>query len=167
MEAYSMAKKKRNPANAAVLAHIFENYEIKSVLDIQEALKDMFGGAMEQMLAGELDAHLGYDRHENAAQTTNRRNGSSAKTVRSQLGELEIDIPRDREASFDPNSSQSIRRMFCRLKTACWRCMRKGNPNGISPLPFRTSTASISATKPFLRSPNGLSRWSRSLETVR
>ena len=102
MEAYSMAKKKRNPANAAVLAHIFENYEIKSVLDIQEALKDMFGGAMEQMLAGELDAHLGYDRHENAAQTTNRRNGSSAKTVRSQLGELEIDIPRDREASFEP-----------------------------------------------------------------
>ena len=97
-----MAKKKRNPANAAVLAHIFENYEIKSVLDIQEALKDMFGGAMEQMLAGELDAHLGYDRHENAAQTTNRRNGSSAKTVRSQLGELEIDIPRDREASFEP-----------------------------------------------------------------
>ena len=38
MEAYSMAKKKRNPANAAAIAHIFEYYEIKSVLDIQEAL---------------------------------------------------------------------------------------------------------------------------------
>ena len=97
-----MAKKKRNPANAAAIAHIFENYEIKSVLDIQEALKDMFGGAMEQMLAGELDSHLGYGRHENATQTTNRRNGASSKIVRSQLGELEIDIPRDREASFEP-----------------------------------------------------------------
>ena len=97
-----MAKRKRNPANAAAIAHIFENYEIKSVLDIQEALKDMFGGAMEQMLAGELDSHLGYDRHENATQTTNRRNGASSKTVRSQLGELEIDIPRDRDASFEP-----------------------------------------------------------------
>ena len=85
MEAYKMAKKKRNPANAAAIAHIFENYEIKSVLDIQEALKDMFGGAIEQMQAGELDAHLGYDRHENATQTTNRRNGASSKTVRSQL----------------------------------------------------------------------------------
>ena len=102
MEAYRMAKKKRNPANAAAIAHIFENYEIKSVLDIQEALKDMFGGAMEQMLAGELDSHLGYGRHENATQTTNRRNGASSKIVRSQLGELEIDIPRDREASFEP-----------------------------------------------------------------
>ena len=97
-----MAKKKRNPANAAAIAHIFENYEIMSVLDIQEALKDMFGGAMEQMLAGELDSHLGYGRHENATQTTNRRNGASSKIVRSQLGELEIDIPRDREASFEP-----------------------------------------------------------------
>ena len=97
-----MAKKKRNPANAAAIAHIFENYEIKSVLDIQEALKDMFGGAMEQMLAGELDAHLGYDRHGNATQTTNRRNGASSKTVRSQLGEIDIDVPRDREASFEP-----------------------------------------------------------------
>ena len=97
-----MAKKKRNPANAAAIAHIFENYEIKSVLDIQEALKDMFGGAMDQMLAGELDSHLGYGRHENATQTTNRRNGASSKIVRSQLGELEIDIPRDREASFEP-----------------------------------------------------------------
>ena len=97
-----MAKKKRNPANAAAIAHIFENYEIKSVLDIQEALKDMFGGAMEQMLAGELDSHLGYGRHENATQTTNRRNGASSKIVRIQLGELEIDIPRDREASFEP-----------------------------------------------------------------
>lgn len=102
MEAHQMAKRKRNPANAAAIAHIFENYEIKSVLDIQEALKDMFGGAMEQMLAGELDAHLGYDRHENATQTTNRRNGASSKTIRSQLGELDIDIPRDREASFEP-----------------------------------------------------------------
>ena len=78
-------KKKCNPANTAAIAHIFENYEIKSVLDIQEALKDMFGGAMEQMLAGELDSHLGYDRHENATQTTNRRNGASSKTVLSQL----------------------------------------------------------------------------------
>ena len=102
MEAHQMAKRKRNPANAAAIAHIFENYEIKSVLDIQEALKDMFGGAMEQMLAGELDSHLGYGRHENATQTTNRRNGASSKIVRSQLGELEIDIPRDREASFEP-----------------------------------------------------------------
>lgn len=49
-----------------------------------------------------LDVHLGYDRHENATQTANRQNGASSKIVRSQLGEIDIDIPRDREASFEP-----------------------------------------------------------------
>ena len=96
-----MAKKNRNSANAALIKHMMENYEIKTALDIQEALKDMFGETLEQMLAGELDDHLGYDRHENAP-TSNCRNGSSSKTVRSQLGELEINTPRDRESSFQP-----------------------------------------------------------------
>lgn len=96
-----MAKKKRNPANAALIDHMLENYEIKTALDIQEALKDMFGETLERMLVGELDGHLGYDRHENTT-TDNCRNGTSSKTVRSQLGELEINIPRDREASFEP-----------------------------------------------------------------
>lgn len=89
----AMAKKNATP-QMQPYSPIFENYEIKSVLDIQ-ALKDMFGGAMEQMLAGELDAHLGYDRHENATQTTNRRNGISTKTVRSRWGGIAIDIPLD------------------------------------------------------------------------
>ena len=96
-----MAKKKRNPANAALIDHMLENYEIKTALDIQEALKDMFGETLERMLIGELDGHLGYDRHENTT-PDNRRNGTSSKTVRGQLGELEINVPRDREASFEP-----------------------------------------------------------------
>ena len=167
MEAYRMAKKKRNPANAAAIAHIFENYEIKSVLDIQEALKDMFGGAMEQMLAGELDASW--------VMTVTR-------TLRKQpTAEMEP-VPRQFSANFEKSTSifpasarltlshnlpRSIRRMFCRLKTACWRCMRRGNPKGISLPPFRIFTVSISAPKLFLKSPNGLSRWFRSLETGR
>lgn len=157
MEAYRMAKKKRNPANAAVLAHIFENYEIKSVLDIQEALKDMFGGAMEQMLAGELDAHLGYDRHEHATQTTNRRNGASSNTVAVNLENSKSTSRATARLPLNPNSSPNIRRMFCRLKTACWRCMRKANPKEILTLPSRTFTASISVPKPFLKLPNALS----------
>ena len=157
MEAYQMAKKKRNPANAAAIAHIFENYEIKSVLDIQEALKDMFGGAMEQMLAGELDAHLGYDRHEHATQTTNRRNGASSNTVAVNLENSKSTSRATARLPLNPNSSPNIRRMFCRLKTACWRCMRKANPKEILTLPSRTFTASISVPKPFLKLPNALS----------
>ena len=58
---------------------------------------------MEDMLKGELDGHLGYAKNGQALKTTtNRRNGSYPKTVRSQFGELSLDIPRDREGEFEP-----------------------------------------------------------------
>lgn len=103
----NMAKIKRNPANKEVIKHLFENYEIKTALDVQEALKDMFAGTLEEMLKAELNDHLGYDKHEYVDKgTSNRRNGTSAKTVQSQLGEFDINIPRDRESSFDPKVVQ-------------------------------------------------------------
>ena len=162
-----MAKKKRNPANAAAIAHIFENYEIKSVLDIQEALKDMFGGAMEQMLAGELDASWVMT----VTRTLRKQPTAEMEPVPRQFAanlEKSTSIfPATARLPLSLNSSRSIRRMFCRLKTACWRCMRRANPNGILLPPFRIFTVSISAPKLFLKSPNGLSRWFRSLETGR
>ena len=98
-----MAKKKRNPANKEIMNYMFENYEIKTALDVQEALKDMFAGTLESMLEAELDNHLGYDKSaNNEAETTNRRNGRSSKRIHSQLGESEISVPRDREGSFEP-----------------------------------------------------------------
>lgn len=103
MEAYTMANKKRNTASQEIIKHMFENYEIKSALDVQEALKDMFGDTLQAMLESELDNHLGYDKSENnKAETTNRRNGYTPKKVLSQLGKVDIKVPRDREASFEP-----------------------------------------------------------------
>ena len=59
-----MAKRKRNPASQEVIKHLFENYEIKTALDVQETLKDMFAGTLEEMLTAELDDYLGYDKHD-------------------------------------------------------------------------------------------------------
>lgn len=98
-----MAKKKRNPASDEVMKYLFQNYEIKSALEIQEALKDMFADTLEAMLEAELDDHLGYAKNANKQATTaNRRNGHSTKTVIGQLGDSQISVPRDRDASFDP-----------------------------------------------------------------
>ncbi|MBF4696015.1 transposase, partial [Fusibacter ferrireducens] len=98
-----MAKQKRNKAPKELMAYLFDNYELKNALDVQEALKDMFSETLETMLNSELDEHLGYSKSENTIDhTTNRRNGKSAKTVKSQLGEFDLNIPRDREASFEP-----------------------------------------------------------------
>jgi putative transposase len=58
---------------------------------------------LEGALEGELDAHLGYARHDPAGRDGgNSRNGHRAKTVITEAGPVEIDMPRDRDASFAP-----------------------------------------------------------------
>ncbi|MGG7142168.1 transposase, partial [Clostridium nigeriense] len=64
---------------------------IKTAEDIQNVLKDLFGGVLQQMLEAELDNHLGYAKHDyqNKA-TTNSRNGKSRKTMKSNLGYFDL-----------------------------------------------------------------------------
>lgn len=64
------------------------------VKEIQKAL-------YEALLEGELDSHLGYDKHDDSA-GNNYRNGYSGKTVKTQHGAINLEIPRDRNASFEP-----------------------------------------------------------------
>jgi transposase-like protein len=98
-----MAKREKNPARDRLVKELIAEYQPKNFLELQGILKEIFAPLMEDMLKGELDAHLGYGKNEQAPKaTTNRRNGSFPKTVRSQLGELTLDIPRDREGEFEP-----------------------------------------------------------------
>src|SRR5580704_10542983 len=58
---------------------------------------------VEGALEGELDDHLGYDRHDPAGRNSgNSRNGHRAKTVLTEAGPVEVSVPRDRDSSFDP-----------------------------------------------------------------
>jgi putative transposase len=58
---------------------------------------------LESALEGELSDHLGYDRHDPAGRDSgNSRNGHRAKTVLTDVGPVEVDVPRDRDASFEP-----------------------------------------------------------------
>ncbi|HFM7024397.1 TPA: transposase, partial [Enterococcus faecium] len=66
-------------------------------------LKDVFGLLFEKMLQGELNNHLGYDAHSKEPKKhDNRRNGYGNKTLKTSFGKVNIDVPRDREASFEP-----------------------------------------------------------------
>jgi transposase-like protein len=56
---------------------------------------------VEQLLEGELDAHLGYEKHGRSG-TKNARNGHTKKVVKTTDGELIINVPRDRESTFNP-----------------------------------------------------------------
>ena len=91
-----MTEGKRN-----LIQGLFQEYNIESADDIQEALKDLLSGTIQEMLETEMDAHLGYDRYERSAEP-NYRNGSKTKRVRSKYGEFEVDVPQDRQSTFEP-----------------------------------------------------------------
>jgi putative transposase len=67
------------------------------------AIKKIIKSALEGMLDAELSEHLGYPKYSPVGKRTgNNRNGTSQKTIRNDLGEIELNVPRDRNASFDP-----------------------------------------------------------------
>lgn len=76
---------------------------IKTQTDLKEMTRDLMKVVLESALNAELDEHLGYERHEKAPQRKeNTRNGKSKKTLKGDHGEVAIDVPRDRAASFTP-----------------------------------------------------------------
>lgn len=96
-------RKNRRNVNPDLMRDIIESYDVKSAKDLQDALKDLMGGALENMLDSELDDELGYEKNQEAnGITENRRNGYSSKKVRSSLGEVQINIPRDRNGEYEP-----------------------------------------------------------------
>lgn len=84
-----------------IIASLIEEYDIKTAEDIQEALKDLLGGTIQNMLESEMDHHLGYKPYERT-ENPNSRNGTKSKSLRSSVGEIDIDVPQDRECSFKP-----------------------------------------------------------------
>ena len=65
---------------------------------------------LEQALDGEITDHFGYDKHDPAGRgTDNSRNGTQSTTVLTDVGPVQIDVPRDRDASFEPRSWPSGR----------------------------------------------------------
>lgn len=84
-----------------IIAGLLQEYDIQTADDIQEALKDLLGGTIKEMLESEMDEHLGYNKYERSEES-NYRNGTKSKRVRSKYGEFDIDVPQDRQSSFEP-----------------------------------------------------------------
>ncbi len=99
-----MAKRRREPMSEGkknIIAGLIQEYDIKTAEDIQNALKDLLGSTIQAILEAEMDEHLGYEPYERS-ENSNSRNGKKSKTIRSKYGEMEIDVPQDRESSFEP-----------------------------------------------------------------
>jgi len=87
----------------AAMMEMVRELGITDANELYAAMRDLFAETMEDMLKAELDGHLGYEKHDQQPkETSNRRNGTTPKTVRTQSGEFDLNIPRDREGSFEP-----------------------------------------------------------------
>jgi putative transposase len=85
------------------LRQIIKENDIQTVGDIYTLLKDSFKDMMQEMLEAEMDVSLGYPKNEKGdLLVENKRNGYTPKTVKSQYGEFEVEVPRDRNAEFEP-----------------------------------------------------------------
>jgi transposase-like protein len=75
--------------------------QLKTGEELNSFLAQVQKRGIEKILEGELDAHLGYNKHDKA-NVPNARNGYSSKKIKTSLGETDIQVPRDRDASFNP-----------------------------------------------------------------
>ena len=84
-----------------IIRQLFQEYDIESATDIQDALKDFLGGTIKEMMEVEMDDHLGYEKSERS-NSDDYRNGYKSKRVTGSYGALEIDVPQDRKSTFEP-----------------------------------------------------------------
>jgi len=97
-----MEKKEENPILNQVLTPEFLK-QFKDSKELNSFMEDLYARAMEQMIEGELDSHLGYTKHSpEGINSGNSRNGKTSKKVKTTLGEVELEIPRDRNSTFEP-----------------------------------------------------------------
>ncbi len=94
--------KEKNNNGKEILKLIQENYDINTAQDLSSALKDMFKGALQEMMNAEFDSSMGYSKYDKTKEKNNYRNGTTKKKLKSEFGEFDFETPRDRKGEFEP-----------------------------------------------------------------
>jgi putative transposase len=84
-----------------IIRQLLNEYDIQSAEDIQDALKDLLGGTIKEMMETEMDDHLGYQKSERS-ESDDYRNGYKDKQINSSYGPMKIEVPQDRQSTFEP-----------------------------------------------------------------
>jgi len=90
-----MTEGKRN-----IIQQLLQEYDIQTAEDIQEALKDLLGGTIKEMMEAEMDDHLGYEKSQRS-DSDDYRNGYKSKQINSSYGSMDIQVPQDRKSNFE------------------------------------------------------------------
>lgn len=101
--------------------------EIKTKEEFESIRDQLFKRGIESLLNAELTAQLGYPKHEKAQERrSNSRNGSTPKTIKTSLGEFDIDVPRDRAGEFEPVTIPKHSRISQQLEEVILQLYAKG-----------------------------------------
>jgi putative transposase len=101
-----MPRRKEPRIPDAILDQLLAGADAKTAFDPNGLLDDLKKALAERVLNAEMDHHLA------AEEPGNRRNGYGKKTVVTDTGQIELDVPRDRQASFDPQLIAKYQRRF-------------------------------------------------------
>lgn len=86
-----------------IIREIVKEEKFTSTNQIMETIKEMFSDVMEEVLQCEIDEQLGYEKHQRRGDgPSNYRNGSTKRKLKTQFGEVEVSVPRDRNGSYEP-----------------------------------------------------------------
>jgi len=101
--------------------------QLKTQSDVEDLVGGIYKQLVEKMLESEMDEHLGYPKGDRKSkQTTNSRNGTSSKRLKTDAGEIEINVPRDRSAEFSPVVVPKYERMSQKVEDAIISFYAKG-----------------------------------------
>ncbi|WP_102029562.1 IS256 family transposase [Salirhabdus sp. Marseille-P4669] len=86
-----------------LIREMVKEQKFTSTNQIMETIKEMFSDVLEEVLQCEIDEQLGYEKHQRREDgPTNYRNGSTKRKLKTQFGEVEVNVPRDRNGSYEP-----------------------------------------------------------------
>jgi putative transposase len=103
--------------------------QLKSVAELNDFIGQIQKRGIEQLLEGELDAHLGYEKNQ-VSDIDNNRNGHTTKKIKTSLGEQEIKVPRDRNSTFNPMIVPKRANMIEGIENVIVSLYAKGMSNG-------------------------------------
>jgi putative transposase len=93
--------------------------KIKTQAEFEDFIQRLYKQGVEALLKAEIKEHLGYSKYDPAGKNSgNSRNGSSRKTLKTNLGEVPLDVPRDRNSTFDPVVVPKHERMSAKIEHA-------------------------------------------------
>jgi putative transposase len=99
--------------------------QFQSGAEFQHFMDALFKRGVEQLLEAELDEHLGYEKH-GSSSGENVRNGKNSKTIKTTKGSYRIEVPRDREGTFNPKIVPKRKRMIDQIEDAVISFYAKG-----------------------------------------